>query len=190
MMLSPLTWLRGTRPSGLLSLFATTLLLAGPVLASEPAAPQERAKREHKRKQIEELVQLHARAWETGDVALFERLLHPDIVFAYPGGRLDREQTLAAFVDFARLTRDTRVYVRRVLVDGDEVAVEWQFATTDRQTGKRSAVSDGIIARVVDGKFILWKEYFDLSVSALQADGTLQLEEGEEPFPWPLPVSP
>ena len=112
-----------------------------------------------------------------------------EVVFAYPGGRLNREQTLAAFVDFARLTRDTRVYVRRVILDGDDVAVEWQFATTDRQTGKRSAVSDGIIGRIVDGKFILWKEYFDLSVSALQADGTLQLEEGEEPFPWPLPVS-
>ena len=47
-------------------------------------------------------------------------------------------------------------------------------------------VSDAIIAKVQDGKFIVWKEYLDGRVKLLQATGELFEEEGEEPFPWPL----
>ena len=68
---------------------------------------------------------------------------------------------------------------------GDNVAVEWQFATINIESGERQVVSDGIIGKVKDGKIILWKEYLDGRVKNLQASGELELEEGEEPFPWP-----
>ena len=69
--------------------------------------------------------------------------------------------------------------------DGNDVAVEWQFASTNKITGNRTAVSDAIIGRIQDGKIIVWKEYLDGRVSRMQAAGNLTLEEGEEPFPWP-----
>ena len=84
---------------------------------------------------------------------------------------------------FSQTHADTRVYIHQVTVDGQEFAVEWQFATTDRSSGTRTAVSDAIMGRVQDGKIILWKEYLDGRVPSLQREGQLELEEGEEPFP-------
>lgn len=135
---------------------------------------------------ITQMVMNHARAWETGDVELLDSLLHAEVVFAYPGRRLDKEQTLEDLEFFRDAFEDTKVYVHTIIVDGDMLAVEWQFATTRKETGQREVVSDAIVGKVKDGKFIIWKEYLDGRVKDLQADGALELEEGEEPFPWPL----
>lgn len=134
---------------------------------------------------IIKMVENHAKAWETGDEDLLSILLHEDTVFAYPGRRLNKEQTLEDLRYFRDEYVDTKVYINTVVVDGDDVAVEWQFATTKKSTGHREVVSDAIIGKVKDGQFIVWKEYLDGRVKGLQADGTLMLEEGEEPFPWP-----
>lgn len=137
---------------------------------------------------ITALVHEHAKAWETGDEALLNKVLHPDVVFAYPGRRLTKEQTLEDLRLFAGAYTDTKVYIHKVIVNGNEVAVEWQFATTNKATGKREVVSDAVIAHVRDGKFDVWKEYLDGRVKGLQAEGKLELEEGKEPFPWPKKI--
>lgn len=141
-----------------------------------------------KEKEVRRMVEEHARAWETGDEALLSSLLHGEVVFAYPGRRLTKEETLADLRAFAAAYRDTKVYVHEVIVDGENVAVEWQFATTKNETGKREVVSDAIIAKVKDGKFIVWKEYLDGRVKGLQAEGKLELDEDAEPFPWPRKI--
>ncbi len=128
----------------------------------------------------------HATAWETGNEDLLASLLHDDVVFAYPGRRLNKEQTLEDLRFFRDAYADTKVYIHTIVIEGDTVAVEWQFATTKKETGKREVVSDAIIGTVRDGKFIVWKEYLDGRVKGLQAEGELPLEEGDEPFPWPL----
>lgn len=137
---------------------------------------------------ITELVAKHASAWQTGDAALLEAVLHEEVVFAYPGRRLNKAQTIEDLEFFKNNYRDTKVYVHRIIIDGNNVAVEWQFATTKNETGKREVVSDAIIAHVKDGKFDVWKEYLDGRVKGMQAEGTLELEEGKEPFPWPMKI--
>ncbi len=129
---------------------------------------------------IKAMVQNHAKAWETGDEELLASLLHKDVVFAYPGRRLNKEQTLEDLRFFRDAYENTKVYIHTIVVDGNEVAVEWQFATTKKETGKREVVRDG--------QFVIWKEYLDGRVKGLQAEGTLLLEEGEEPFPWPKKI--
>lgn len=137
------------------------------------------------RTQAEQLVRDHAKAWETGDRELLDSLLHDDVVFAYPGRRLNKQQTLEDLDYFAQHFADVKVYINTIIVDGDDVAVEWQFAATDTDTGNRQVVSDAIIGKLQDGKWIVWKEYLDGRVKTLQADGQLYLDEGDEPFPWP-----
>lgn len=134
---------------------------------------------------VERLVRRHAAAWETGDTALLRSLFHEDAVVAYPGRRLDRDGWVRDLASFAAEHVDTRIYVHRVLVDGSGFAVEWQFATTERATGARTAVSDAILGRVREGAIVEWKEYLDGRVATLQRQGELPLEEGAEPFPWP-----
>ena len=141
----------------------------------------------HERK-VEQMVNDMARAWETGDELLLDSILHEDSVFAYPGRRLTKEETLEDLRFFADAYTDTKVYIHTVVVNGNDVAVEWQFATTKEDTGKREVVSDAIIGKIKDGKFIVWKEYLDGRVKGMQAEGSLELEEGMEPFPWPARI--
>lgn len=134
---------------------------------------------------VEALVRDHARAWMTGDTALVRSILHEDALLAYPRRRVDRDTWVAELAAFHESNVDTRIYVHRIVVDGETFAVEWQFATTDRATGERTAVGDAIIGEVRDGRISLWKEYLDGRVLALQRSGELPLDEGLEPFPWP-----
>ena len=132
-----------------------------------------------------ELVHKHAKAWETGNLELLDSVLHKDVVFAYPGRRLNKQETLADLVDYNKSFKDTKIYISKIIANGEDLGVEWQFASTSIKTGNRTAVSDAIIGKVKDEKIIVWKEYLDGRVSRMQANGTLALEEGQEPFPWP-----
>ena len=143
------------------------------------------SQKENNDKAIENIVNQHAKAWETGDYKLLDGILHENIVFAYPGRRLDKKETLQDFLDYNKSFKDTKIYINKIIVDGDDLAVEWQFASTNMKTGNRTAVSDAIIGKVKDGKIIVWKEYLDGRVSRMQVAGNLTLEEGAEPFPWP-----
>ena len=137
------------------------------------------------RGQIEQLVRNQAKAWETGDVELLKSTMHPDIVFAYPGRRLNFDQVVEDLEYYKDHFANTKVYFHNIIIDGDMVAVEWQFASDNLDKGKRTSVSDGIIGKIKDGKIISWKEYLDGRVSRSQLEGELPLEEGEEPFPSP-----
>ncbi len=137
------------------------------------------------RAQIEKLVYDQAKAWETGDIELLKSTMHPDIVFAYPGRRLNFDQVVEDLEYYKDHFANTKVYIHNIIIDGDMVAVEWQFASDNLEKGKRTAVSDGIIGKIKDGKIIMWKEYLDGRVSRSQLVDELPLEEGEEPFPTP-----
>ena len=136
-------------------------------------------------KAAENLIYQHAKAWEIGDYILFDSILHEDLVFAYPGRRLNKTETLKDFLDYNSSFKETKIYINKIIVNGDDFAVEWQFASTNKKTGNRTAVSDAIIGKVKDEKIIVWKEYLDGRVSRMQIAGNLSLEEGKEPFPWP-----
>ena len=140
---------------------------------------------ENNKEIAKELVYMHANAWETGNLELLDSVLHKDVVFAYPGRRLNKDETLKDFLEYNKAFKDTKIYINKIIVNGDDLAVEWQFASTNIKTGNRTAVSDAIIGKIEDGKIIIWKEYLDGRVSRLQTAGNLSLEEGEEPFPWP-----
>ena len=132
-----------------------------------------------------EITYKHAKAWETGDYVLFDSIMHEDVVFAYPGRRMNKDEALKDFIEYNKSFTNTKVYINKIIADDDNLAVEWQFASTNIKTGNRTAVSDAIIGKIKDGKIIVWKEYLDGRVSRMQAAGNLSLEEGEEPFPWP-----
>ena len=138
-----------------------------------------------KNEEIKGLVYKHAKAWESSDYELFESILHDELIFAYPSRRINKNETLKDFIDYHKSFNNTKIYINKIIVDGNDVAIEWQFASTNKNTGNRTAVSDAIIGKVKDGKIIIWKEYLDGRVSRLQAAGNLSLEEGKEPFPWP-----
>lgn len=134
---------------------------------------------------IESLVRNSLMSWETGDEAMFVSTAHSDFLFAFPGERTDVKGALNVFRYWQENYDDIKVYIHWVLVDGNRFASEYQFASTNKSNGRRTAMGTVAIGEVKDGKIILLKEYTDGRGSRLQEAGELPLEEGEEPFPWP-----
>ncbi len=140
------------------------------------------------RDQTRTLVERFLKCWESGDRQTFATLLHADVEFAYPGDRLGKSELIAVFEDYQRRKQNIRIYFwDEFFIDGDKFAFAYQFAATDRATGKRQAVGTGVVGRIEDGKIVLFKEYYDEQVAELQYQGKLPLDEGQV-SPWPASV--
>lgn len=157
------------------------LALPAPVsVAADDDAPS--------RAEMREIVHGFLKAWEDGDAARIAALAHEDILFAYPGGRLDKAGLLETFERYQARKTDIRIYLwEHFLVDGERFASAYQFAATDRESGRRQAVGTGIAGRIADGKIVLLKEYYDEEVALRQYKGELPLDEGIV-SPWPASV--
>lgn len=159
----------------LLALVLTLLLLPIRAHAQDKAAARK-------------IVQNFLKCWETNDAQTFAALLHDQVLFAYPGGRLNKEQLVTMFREYHEEKRDIKIYFwDQFLTEGEQFASAYQFAATDRKTGKRQAVGTGIVGKIKDGKIILFKEYYDEEVAIQQYAGKLPLDEGEV-SPWPASI--
>jgi len=154
-------------------------------ISSAPAGEETTA-----RALVESLIRDQLNAWSLEDEQLFLSTVHPEIVFAYPGARLDAEGARELFNYWAENYSDTRVYFHNIIIEGNDFSVEYQFATTRDKDGTRSATGTVTTGQVKDGKLVLWKEYLDGRVTKMQRNGELPVDEGEPPFPWPLEVKP
>jgi len=131
------------------------------------------------------LVEQQMRSWETGDETAFRSTLHDQIVFAYPGKRLDQEGVLKIFRDWKTDFRETKLRIAALVIEGHRFSVEYMFSSTNRTTGVQMAVGTVATGEVRDGRLLIWKEYLDGRVSRLQAKGELLIDEAADPFPWP-----
>lgn len=134
---------------------------------------------------IESLIRDQLNSWALEDEALFLSTVHPDIVFAYPGDRLDGKGALEIFRFWAENYSNTKVYFHKIIIENNYFSVEYQFATTRDKDGARSASGTVATGYVKDGKLLMWKEYLDGRVSRMQMTGELPVDEGAEPYPWP-----
>jgi len=167
-----------------LSLVLIALLLAGTAVSAHAAGSKP------SRAKVERLVRDWLHVWEVNDETLFRSIIHPDLMFAYPGKREDRTAALASYAEFHHSFENTRVYIHQILVDGNRFMVEYQFASTRKATGKRQAAGTIAIGEIRDGRLFIVKEYLDGRVSRMQEAGQLPVDEGAEPFPWPLVPPP
>ena len=134
------------------------------------------------------LVSHFLKCWETNDVNTFQSLLHEDVLFAYPGDRLDKAELVEMFSIYQDEKKDIKIYLwDTFIMEGDRFATAYQFAATDTKTDLRQAVGTGVVGRFQDGKIILFKEYYDEEVSTLQYEGKLPLNEGIV-TPWPSSI--
>lgn len=163
---------------GLRALLLLTLALAGAVSGR---AATERA-------EAKALIQGFLSSWESGDAATFAAALHPDVVFAYPGGRLGRDELVALFARYREEKEAIKIYFGDFFIsDGETHVTAYQFAATDRETALRFAVGTGVVCQITDGKIVLFKEYWDSEVAPRQKAGELPLDEGIV-SPWPASV--
>jgi limonene-1,2-epoxide hydrolase len=166
------------------TLTLVALLIAGTATSAQAATDKST------RASVERLVRDWLRAWEVNDQRLFRSIIHPKLMFAYPGKREDHAAAIASYAEFHQSFKDTRVYIHQILVDGNRFMVEYQFASTRKANSKRQAAGTIGIGEVRDGRLFIVKEYLDGRVSRMQEAGQLPIDEGAEPFPWPLVPPP
>lgn len=174
------------RPNHLL--LSTLLLLTAVCLSfvrMAPAAPP------MPRAQMETLVKDMLKTWETGDAEKFADAFDNKSIFAYPGDRLDKSQLVEVFKNYHRDKSDIKIYFGQFLVDGDQFALMYQFAATNRQSGARQAVGSAATGRVENGKVVIYKEYYDEHVAKRQATKEIPLDEGHvTAYPYSLMLDP
>lgn len=111
---------------------------------------------------IQHLVERQANAWETADSDKIIADFAEDSLFIVPGSTLKGHQEIkeAAESYFAEFT-ETQVTIKRIIANGNEVAVEWSWSEKNKKTGETSKANDAIIFELKNGKIKYWREYID-----------------------------
>ena len=114
-------------------------------------------------KSMQALVARQAEAWETQDVATLISDFAPDAVFKAASFTFTGVEAIKkAAEDYFRDFTDTQVEIKRVIIEGNMGAVEWDWRDRNQKTGKPSAAEDAIIFELRDdGKIVYWREYIE-----------------------------
>lgn len=84
------------------------------------------------------------------------------------------------------ITENWEIFHKSYVYDGEWFAVEWFYRAAYLDDGFTQWECTLGIGRIVDGKMILWTEYFDDAVGKLQRLHLMpNPEPDEEVFPWP-----
>jgi uncharacterized protein (TIGR02246 family) len=111
--------------------------------------------------EIHSIVQRARNAWVNGDAEAFASLFTPDGEFLVPGNRwVGHEAIRQVAADFAASVSEVNIEIRRIMIDGNQAAVEWAWEDTN-SSGYRNQADDVIIIDFVDGQISRWREYID-----------------------------
>jgi uncharacterized protein (TIGR02246 family) len=111
---------------------------------------------------IKQIVERQAKAWETAESDKIIADFAEDSLFIVPGFTYRGKQQIkeSAETYFAKFT-DTKITIKRIIVKGNEGAVEWSWSEKNRKTGEESQAEDALVFELEAGKIKYWREYID-----------------------------
>jgi uncharacterized protein (TIGR02246 family) len=112
---------------------------------------------------LQALVQRQAQAWETRDVSSIVRDFAPNATFKAAGKTFQGIEAIQKTVeDYFNGFTDVKITIKRMIIEGNQGAVEWDWRDRSQQTGEYSEAEDAIIFEVQDdGKITYWREYIE-----------------------------
>ena len=112
---------------------------------------------------IRALIEKQALAWEQGNVSSIVEDFAPNAVFIAGGHTFQGVETIQRSAEnYFRQFKETKVKIKRVIIDDNQGAVEWDWSDRHRKTGKQSEAEDAIIFELRDdGKISYWREYIE-----------------------------
>ena len=108
--------------------------------------------------QYRSIIQQAAEAWIKEDADAFASLFVPDGEFIVPNNRwVGLEKITADFVaDY-----EVKIAIRRIIVEGSQAVVEWNWSDREKATGKCNQAEDAIVIDFKVGKISRWRECID-----------------------------
>lgn len=112
---------------------------------------------------IYSLIEQAKSAWIDRNADTLSQLFTLDGELVVPGESWKgRQKIREEIAKFSRQYKDVAITIHRVIIDGNQAAVEWQYEDTEIATNKRNLANDVIILEVKDGQISYWREYFDI----------------------------
>ena len=133
----------------------TTNLLDGSITMHSPES-------ETVDQKIKQLVERQVQAWETADSEKIIADFAEDSLFIVPGSTFRGKQQIKESAEgyFAEFI-DTQITIKRIIANGKEGAIEWNWSEKNKKTGKTSQAEDAIVFELEGGKIKYWREYID-----------------------------
>jgi uncharacterized protein (TIGR02246 family) len=111
--------------------------------------------------EVHRLLLRRIRAWRDEDLEAIVADYADDIVHVSPfGTRVGVADIRAADVSYLAEYTGFDVQIHRLVVEGDDGALEWTWSETRRADGLRRSADDAIVFTLRDGKIAYWHEYF------------------------------
>ena len=114
------------------------------------------------REQVEAIILRQAQGWEQQDAAAIASDFAEDALFVAAGFKFEGKQSIEqAAQDYFKDFHQTKVEIKRTIIEGDRGAVEWDWRDRNRKTGKEGFAEDAIVFELAEGKIIYWREYIE-----------------------------
>ena len=114
------------------------------------------------REQVEEMVIRQARAWENQDAKAIADDFAEDALFIAAGFRFEGMQSIEkAARDYFKDFHQTEVEIKRIIIEDNKGAVEWDWRDRNRKTNKEGFAEDAIVFELAEGKIVYWREYIE-----------------------------
>jgi uncharacterized protein (TIGR02246 family) len=115
-----------------------------------------------KPEEIRSVIKQASNAWIAGDANAFAALFMPDGEFIVPGDRrIGQAEIRKVAADYASAYSDVKINIRRIIIDGNQSVVEWDWEDKENASGIRSQANDAIVIDFKNGQISRWREYID-----------------------------
>jgi len=101
-------------------------------------------------------------AWVRQDAAALAELFTSDGVLMVPGQQWQGRDRIRAELDrFVQSSANVQIEIKRMIIEGNQAAVEWYYEDVDKATGQRNQADDVIVVDFEGKQISCWREYFD-----------------------------
>lgn len=132
-------------------------LLLGLVLSQGVSAAQTK-----QQNHIRTTIEAARNAWVQQDTDALVQLFAPDGVLIVPGQQWQGHDRIREALDsFAQSSTEVQIEIKRMIVEGNQAAVEWYYEDVEKATGHRNQADDVIVVDFEGDRISRWREYFD-----------------------------
>jgi uncharacterized protein (TIGR02246 family) len=112
---------------------------------------------------IQVMVKRQALAWETEDVSSIVRDFAPNAIFKAGDSTFQGVEAIKKSAeDYFREFTEIKITIKRIIINANQGAIEWDWSDRHRKTGQVSQAEDAIIFELQDdNKISYWREYIE-----------------------------